>query len=164
MMAVSDDLSESICLAAHDLAGWSGMNPISVLLVDDNLTFLRIVMRFLDAHDDVVVIGMVRNGDEVLGRVRDLKPDVILIDIAMPDLPGGLEFISRLRAALPGVGIIALTLMGTDGYRRAALEAGVDDFVPKVAVGADLLPAIRRIGKVSQPQRGVASVMAARSL
>jgi DNA-binding NarL/FixJ family response regulator len=119
--------------------------PASILLVDDNVNFLRIVTRFLDAHDDVVVVGAVCGGEEALTQVQDLKPDIVLIDIAMPNLLGGLQFVPRLRAALPGVGIIALTLLGIDGYRQAALEAGVDDFVPKVAMGADLLAAIRRV-------------------
>ena len=123
----------------------NNMNPISVLLVDDNLTFLRIATRFLDAHDDVTVVGAVCEGEEALTQVQDLEPDIVLIDTAMPNLIGELSFISRLRAALPSVGIIALTLIGTDGYRQAALEAGVDEFVPKAAMGTDLLSAIRRI-------------------
>jgi two-component system response regulator NreC len=133
-------------------------NPTSVLLVDESLTFLRIAMRFLDMHDDIVVGGAVRGGEEALAQVQDLEPDVVLIDITMPDLLGGLKFIPRLRAALPGVGIIALTLIGTDGYRQAALEAGADDFVPKAAMGADLLLAIRRVGQASRTWEKVANV------
>ncbi len=120
-------------------------NHISVLLVDGNLTFLRIVTRFLDAYDDVVIVGTVCESEQALIQVRDLEPDIVLLDIAMPNLSKGLDFIPRLRAALPGVGIIALTLLGTGGYRQAALEAGVDDFVPKAAMGANLLSAIRRV-------------------
>ena len=133
-------------------------NPISVLLVDENLTFLRIAMRFLDMHDDIVVVGAVREGEEALVQAQNLEPDVVLIDIAMPNLLGGLKFIPRLRAALPGVGIIALTLIGTDGYRQAALEAGADDFVPKAAMGTDLLLAIRRVGQASRTWEKVANV------
>jgi two-component system response regulator DesR len=133
----------------------------SVLLVDDNLTFLRIVMRFLEAHDDIVVVGAVGGGEEALTQVRDLEPDIVLIDIAMPNLMGGLQFIPRLRAALPSVGVIALTLIGTDGYRQAALEAGADDFVPKAAMGADLLSAIRRVKQANrtwEKMRGAAAI------
>ena len=86
------------------------------------------------------VIGIVREGDEILAQVLNLRPDIVLIDVSMPSLPG-LEVIPRLRSALPEMGIIALALLGTDGYRQAVLEAGVDDFVPKAAMGADLLPA-----------------------
>ena len=126
-------------------------SPISVLLVDDNLTFLRIATRFLDAHDDVLVVGTVSEGEIALAQARILQPDVVLVDTAMSSLQGGLTFIPQLRAVLPCVGIIALTLIGTDGYRQAALEAGADDFVPKAAMGADLLSAIQRVKQAAQP-------------
>ncbi len=125
-------------------------NSTSVLLMDDNLTFLRIVTRFLDAHDDVIVVGTVRKGENALTLIQNMEPDIVLIDIAMPNLLEGLEFIPRLRAALPDVGIIALTLLGTNGFRQAALDAGVDDFVPKAAMGADLLSAIRRVRQMNR--------------
>jgi len=124
--------------------------PISVLLVDDNLTFLRIATRFLDAYDDVTVVGAVTDGEQALTQVQELKPDVVLIDTAMPDLVGGLDFLSRLRAVLPSVGIIALTLIGTDGYQQAALDAGADEVVPKAAMGTDLLAAIRRVRRAGE--------------
>jgi DNA-binding NarL/FixJ family response regulator len=133
-------------------------NPTSVLLVDQNLTFLRFAMRFLNLHDDIVVVGAVSEGEQALAQVRNLEPDVVLIDVAMPNLLGGFRFIPRLRAALPGVGIIALTLIGTDGYRQAVLEAGVDDFVPKAAMGSDLLLAIRRVGQANRTWKKVPSV------
>jgi len=125
-------------------------NPISVLLVDNNLIFLRIVTRFLDAHDDVIVVGTVCRGENALPLIQNVEPDIVLVDIAMPNLLEGLEFVPRLRAALPTVGIIALTLLGIDGFRQAALDAGVDDFVPKAAMGADLLTAIRRVRQMNR--------------
>ena len=134
-------------------------NPISVLLVDDNLTFLRIAMRFLDAHDDVVVVGTVSEGEAALAQAQTLEPDIVLVDTGMSGLQGGLKFIPRLRAVLPTVGIIALTLIGTDGYRRAALEAGADDFIPKATMGADLLPAIRRVRQIGRPWEERAGVV-----
>jgi DNA-binding NarL/FixJ family response regulator len=125
-------------------------SPISVLMIDDNLTFLRIATRFLDAYDDVVVVGTVSEGEIALAQVQALQPDVVLVDTAMSSLQEGLKFIAQLRAVLPRGGIIALTLIGTDGYRQAALEAGADDFVPKAAMGADLLSAIRRVKQTAR--------------
>jgi DNA-binding NarL/FixJ family response regulator len=125
-------------------------SPISVLMIDDNLTFLRIATRFLDAYDDVVVVGTVSEGEIALAQAHALQPDVVLVDTAMSSLQEGLKFIPQLRAVLPRVGIIALTLIGTDGYRQAVLEAGADDFVPKAAMGADLLSAIRRVKQTTQ--------------
>jgi CheY-like chemotaxis protein len=122
------------------------MAPSSVLLVDDNATFLRIATRFLEVHgqDEVVVIGKARDGMEALAQAQELQPQVILLDLVMPDL-SGLEVIPRLRAMLPDVGIIALTVMGNKYYRTAALAAGADDLVSKGAMSTELLPAIRRV-------------------
>ena len=126
-------------------------HPISVLLVDDNVTFLRIVTRLLDSHDDVVVVGTVSEDEAALAQARMLEPDIVLVDTAMSSLQSGLKFIPRLRAVLPGAGIIALTLIGTNGYRQAALQAGADDFVPKAAMGANLLSAIRHVKATIRP-------------
>jgi DNA-binding NarL/FixJ family response regulator len=119
------------------------LKPISVLLVDNNPVFLRVAARFLETHAEVVVVGTAAGGEEALTRAQELQPQVILLDLAMPDLPG-LQAIPRLREMLPDMGIIALTMLDTDGYRRAALAAGADEFVPKAAMHTDLLPSIRR--------------------
>jgi two-component system response regulator NreC len=121
----------------------SKLTPISVLLVDNNPIFLRAASRFLETHAEVVVVGTAAGGEEALARAQELRPQVVLIDLAMPDLPG-LQAIPRLRAMLPDMGIIALTMLDTDVYRRAALAAGADGFVPKAAMHTDLLASIRR--------------------
>lgn len=124
------------------------MGPISVLLVDDNLTFLGILRRFLqEGHqNEVMVIGTAGGGAEGLAQARSLRPQMILLDLRMPGLCG-LETIPLLRSMLPDVGIIALTLLESNGYREAALAAGADDFVSKFAVNTELLPAIRRVAR-----------------
>ncbi len=130
------------------------MKPISILLVDDNPSFLRIATRFLQEHDDVLVVGTAGGGEEALALAQDLQPDIVLIDLAMPDL-SGLATIPLLRIMLPEVGIIALTVLDTNGYRQAALAAGANDFVPKANLDTDLLPAIRRVAQAGLSwQRG----------
>ena len=122
------------------------MRPISLLLVDDSPTFLRLVSRFLSEQypDEVVIAGLAEGGEAGLAQAQALRPDIVLIDLVMPGLPG-LKAIPRLRAALPKVGIIALTLMEPNGYRQAALAGGADEFVSKATLATDLLPAIRRV-------------------
>lgn len=135
------------------------MKPISVLLVDDNPAFLRIATRFLQVHDDILVIGAAGGGEEALALAQDLQPDVVLIDLAMPGL-SGLATIPLLRAMLPEVGIIALTVLDIKSYRQAALEAGANDFVPKASLNTDLPPIIRRVAQAdpSQPRAADKSV------
>lgn len=122
------------------------MRPISVLLVDDNPTFLRAATRFLQKHDEIVVVGVAGMGEKALAEAQALRPQLILISLGMPGLPC-LEIIARLRETLADVGIIALTLLDADGYREAALEAGADDLVSKITLSTDLLPAIRRVAR-----------------
>jgi two-component system response regulator DegU len=128
------------------------MNPISVLLVDDNSTFLQILARFLRTQyqDEVVVVGTASGGKEALRTSQDLQPQVILLDLAMPDVPG-LDVIPVLRTRMPDVIIIALTLWDTDAYREAARAAGADAFVSKASLSTDLLPAIRRLVQATRP-------------
>jgi two-component system nitrate/nitrite response regulator NarL len=125
---------------------------IRVLLVDDHEAFLRIAIEFLQRHDELTVVGVAYRGEEALTRAQDLRPQVILVDLNMPGMCG-LETIHRLRAMLPEVGIIALTLLDPKVFRQAALEAGADDFVPKANLSTDLLPAIRRVAKTGQPEQ-----------
>jgi DNA-binding NarL/FixJ family response regulator len=82
-----------------------------------------------------------------------VQPDVALIDLSMSDLPG-LELIPQLRCAQPKMGIIALTLMDTNDYRKAALAAGADDFVSKNTMNTDLLPAIQKITQSAEMRSG----------
>ena len=120
------------------------MKPISVFLVDDNVTFLRIAARFLRGHREIAIVGTASSGEEALEQVSDLRPEVILLDLNMPGL-SGFELIPRLRQLLPRAGIVALTLLGTDDYRQAALASGAHAFVSKEALSHDLVPVIREV-------------------
>jgi DNA-binding NarL/FixJ family response regulator len=114
---------------------------IRVLLVDDNEAFLRVATDFLQRHHDLIVVGAICGGEEALAQAQDLGPQVILIGLDKP----GLETISRLRKVMPGVGIIALTLLEGAAYRKTAMAAGADDVVLKAELTTDLLPAIRQV-------------------
>ncbi len=122
------------------------VKPMALLLVDDNPTFLRILKRYIEeqGRGEITVAGMATGGNEALTAAAALRPDLILLDLAMPDLHG-LEVIPRLRSLLPETGIIALTLMNPESYRQAVLAAGADEFVTKASLDTDLLPAIRRV-------------------
>ena len=108
------------------------MKRLSVLLVDDNPTFLRILARFLEeqGEDDLRVVGSVVGSRDALAEAERLKPDVLLLDLEMPDVPG-LDLLPRLRKTLPDAILVALTLMDPDIFRSSVLAAGADAFVLK---------------------------------
>ena len=93
--------------------------PVSVLLVDDNLAFLRSATFFLEQCGEMIVVGAVADGQEALDRVYDLDPDVVLLDLVMPEMTGW-QIIARLRAERPEIGTIAMSVWDIDSYRQAA--------------------------------------------
>jgi DNA-binding NarL/FixJ family response regulator len=106
-----------------------------VLLMDDHADFVRAASDFLERCQDLVLVGTLDNcADDFLAQVTLLDPQVILIDLEMHS-PGGMATIPRLRQALPQTAIIALTLLDSHIYRKAALSAGADDLIAK----ADLI-------------------------
>ena len=118
------------------------MDTVRLLLIDDNPSLLSILCRFLKQHGDLTVVDTAQNGSDALAKARHLKPDVILLDLAMKDV-SGLDMLPRLRADLPEARIVVVTLRDTAAYRTAALARGADAFVSKAAMNAELLPAIR---------------------
>jgi DNA-binding NarL/FixJ family response regulator len=127
-----------------------GKDKIHVLLVAHNPIFVFITTRVMQEHDEVSVIGSVTRQEAV--QAKSLRPDVILLDLDVSD-PSGIETISRLRAALPQVGIVALSMLNAASYRQAALEAGAAAFVVKSAIDTDLLMAISLAAQVARSGR-----------
>jgi DNA-binding NarL/FixJ family response regulator len=131
--------------------------PTSVLLIDDSPIFLHVAMQFLREHctDCVTVVGTAVDGAVALARARELRPQVIVVDLAMSGM-SGFETIPRLRESYPDAGIVALTQMELAEYRAAALAAGADEFVTKSTLSTDLLPAIERARqrRLGQTRRG----------
>ena len=116
-------------------------DPVSVFLVDDDANFLSFAADYLSAQTAIVVTGCAHGGREGIAKTCSLKPDVVLVDLEMPDLPG-LEVISVLRRNRPQSGIIAFTFHDLTRYRKWALAAGADICVPKSGLMIDLVPTI----------------------
>ena len=120
------------------------MGPTTLLLVDDNATFLRVLSDFLGGEEGILVVGTAGSAEEALEKAKELQPQVILLDLVMPGM-GGLNAIPRLRSMMPNVGVIVLTVLDAKAYREAADAAGADDFVAKASLYTDLIPAIQRL-------------------
>ncbi len=115
---------------------------ITVLIVDDHLMVRDGLKVFLSIYDDVVVVGEAENGREALRLYPQLQPDVILMDMAMPEMDG-LASISRMRENEWPVQIIALTSSDDQALVQQALQAGAVGFLHKDVHADKLAQAIR---------------------
>ncbi len=122
------------------------MTAIRVLLMDGSSTFLDLVVRFLEQYDDITVVGALACDRENLAPAKECRPEVVVIDLGTPGLVR-LWAIGRLRTMMPEVPIIATSLLGAEGYRKAALLAGADDFVSKRYLRTELVAAIQRAAR-----------------
>jgi DNA-binding NarL/FixJ family response regulator len=117
------------------------------VLADDNLRFLEAARRFL-ATQPVEVVGAARTGVETLRLLEALAPDLLLLDLEMPELDG--LAVLRLVKARPGAPrVIVVTLHDDEPYRVAAAAAGADGFVAKRAFTTALGPLIRDLFRES---------------
>ena len=122
------------------------MAAIRVLIVDDHAIVRDGIRALLATDKDVQVIGEAGGGHEAIELARKLTPDVIVMDIAMPDL-GGLEATLAIRAERPDSRIVVLSQYSDASYVRRFLKAGVAGYVLKKAAGADLVAAIHSVAR-----------------
>ncbi|WP_119696239.1 response regulator [Microbacterium halotolerans] len=115
--------------------------PISVLLVDDHAT-MRMGFRMILEASGIVVTGEAGTGEEAIHSVRGMRPDVVFMDVQMPDLDG-IEATRRIRAELGDSGprIVIVTTFDRDDYLFSALEAGASGFLLKNAGPEELVNA-----------------------
>ena len=115
------------------------------ILIADDHAILRSGLRLLiETQPELTVVGEAGTGAETLKQARALRPDLILLDINMPEMDG-LTAIPDLRAELPESRILILTMHDDAAYLRQALEAGASGYVLKKAVDQELLMAIRSV-------------------
>jgi NarL family two-component system response regulator LiaR len=122
------------------------MQPIRVLIVDDHEVVREGLRLFLAEEDEIEVIGLAADGSHALSMAATLEPDVILMDLVMPELDG-IETIRRLRTAGSRSRVLILTTFVDKARVRAAIEAGAVGYLLKDVGRADLLAAIRAAGR-----------------
>ncbi len=120
------------------------MDPIRVLIADDHTLFRDGLRALLASIPDIEVVGEASSGRDVLIRSVELQPDVILMDIQMPDM-NGIEATRQILRTSPHVGIIVLTMFKDDDSVFAAMRAGARGYVLKGADQAVLLRALRAV-------------------
>jgi two-component system response regulator NreC len=124
----------------------SRLSKIRLLLVDDH-QIVRAGLRMLFmAESDIDIVGEVDNAEEAIQAVRELEPDVVLMDIAMPGM-SGIEATRRIKEAKPDIAVLALTMHEDEQYFFEMLNAGASGYMPKRAAPDDLVSAIRVVSQ-----------------
>jgi two-component system response regulator NreC len=118
--------------------------PTRILIADDHGVLRAGLTALLNAEPDLQVVGEASTGEEALRLAAELCPDLVLMDISMPDL-GGIEATRRLLEVLPGVRVLMLTVHEDIGLVREAIHAGAAGYIPKRAVKTELINAIRTV-------------------
>ena len=121
------------------------MSPkIRILLADDHAVVRHGFRMILEAQPDMEIAGEAGNGREAVTLAEELKPDIVVMDVAMPEL-NGIEATRRLAASLPHTRVVALSMHKDSVYVREILRAGARGYLLKDSPPADLLSAIRSV-------------------
>ena len=125
---------------------------IRVMIVDDVSETRENVRKLLQFESDVDVVGVARTGKEAIQLSQELNPDVVLMDINMPDMDG-ISATELIRSKQPAVQVVILSVQSDQNYMRRAMLAGARDFLTKPPMGDELISAIRRAGSMAQIEK-----------
>ena len=125
---------------------------IRVLIVDDIAETRENVRKLLQFESDIEVVGTARTGREGIQLSVEVNPDVILMDINMPDIDG-ITATETIRAQSPHIQVVILSVQSDQNYMRRAMLAGARDFLTKPPMGDELISAIKRAGEMAHVER-----------
>lgn len=122
------------------------MNKIRVLLADDHPVVRLGLKAMLETEPDMEVVGQAGNGVEAVALTQELHPDIVIMDISMPEMDG-LEATKRVRTACPETQVLILTVHAQERYLFPVLKAGAAGYVLKSTVDTQLIDAIRTVAQ-----------------
>ncbi|MGB5931463.1 MAG: response regulator transcription factor, partial [Anaerolineae bacterium] len=120
------------------------MEKIKVFLAEDHVLMREGTREFLEREEDIEVVGEAGDGEETVRLATQLRPDVAIIDIAMPKL-NGIEATKRIKAQNPSTAILILTAYDNDQYIFAVLDAGAAGYLLKSVDSQELVDAVRAV-------------------
>jgi DNA-binding NarL/FixJ family response regulator len=120
------------------------MSKIKVLIADDHTLVRQGIRSLLALTSDIEIVGEAADGRQAIEKVRQLAPDVVLMDLAMPKM-GGLEATRRIRKEFPATKVLAVTQYDDSEYVIPVIEAGARGFVTKMASPLELASAIQTV-------------------
>ena len=116
------------------------MNTLRIFLADDHVVMREGLRSLVNAQADMNVVGEADNGRTALLKARELQPDVIIMDVSMPDL-NGIQVTERLKQSCQKIMVLVLTAHDDGGYLRQLLEVGASGYVLKKAAAEELIKA-----------------------
>lgn len=128
------------------------VNKIRILVVDDIAETRENIRKLLQFESDIEVVGAARSGKEGIQLTFELDPDVVLMDINMPDIDG-ITATDAIRKRSPYIQVVILSVQGDQNYMRKAMLAGARDFLTKPPLGDELISAVRRAGEIAHNER-----------
>jgi pilus assembly protein CpaE len=137
----------------------SSMPKIGVLIVDDISDTRENLSKLLMFERDIEVIGTAGSGPEAIDAARKLHPDVVLMDINMPEMDG-IKAAELMSTELTGIGIIMMSVQGEQDYLRRAMLAGAREFLVKPFSGDDLVRSIRHVYRLESSKRSMQQSLA----
>src|SRR4030043_1794974 len=120
------------------------MDKTRILMVDDHAIMRDGIRALLGLHTDIEVVGEASEGKEAIEKAQELLPDVVIMDIAMPGMDG-LEATRRIRKKNPKMKVLVLTQHDNKEYILSVIKAGASGYVPKRALGSELVSAIHAV-------------------
>jgi len=122
------------------------VSDIRILLVDDHAMFRAGIRALLESENRMVVVGEASSGDEAVDQVRALKPDVVVMDLSMPE-SNGLEATRRIAALGLDTRVLVLTVHAEEEYLVPVVEAGASGYLTKTSADTDLIEAIKVVAR-----------------
>jgi len=123
--------------------------PIRIVIVDDDAGFRDAMRSVLAPRLEVEIVGEADSGEAALRLTAEVRPHVVLTDLAMPHM-NGVELARRVKANWPGIHVVIVTVHEEDAYRRTAAAAGADAFLLKKRLGVDLWPTLVQLAGDSE--------------
>lgn len=120
------------------------MNKLKVLIAEDHETVRDGIKMIIESQDDMEVVGCAGNGREAIQMAEELNPEIVLMDVSMPEL-NGLLASAKLKRIMPDVKILTLTRHTDEAYLQELLQAGVSGYILKQSASAELLRALRAV-------------------
>lgn len=122
------------------------MSKIRVLLADDHRMIRAGLRLVLEQQPDVIVAGEADDGRQAVALAEELKPDVVVMDVGMPNL-NGIEAAQQVKQAQPQIAVVMLSMHSDEGYILRALRAGATGYILKDSAEADLVSAVRAVAE-----------------